>query len=459
MFKFLGIDRSVVATLAGYAIEKYDMFLYGFFTILIGDLFFPDYFMTASRAMSIIFGLGIFAAGYVLRPVGGVFFGHLGDRFGRKKALLVSLCLSSISPFILGILPTYNHIGIVAPICLLICRLFQGFCSGGELSGASVFLEEHSAENKVAFSASLLRSVGFFGVAFGTIVAYLSTLPLMPHWGWRIPFLVGALLTIVLYFVRLKYMVETSSFQKIEKSGKVVSFPLAEILKNSKSRLACAIALTVYASTAYYMSTIYTGSVLKTAFNLQNYQIMAINTGFVLFLAFTTPFFGLWADRLGLRKFLLKSLWWNILLAYPLFWLMKNHFSLKNFICFQAIFGLLCASFYAPFVGLLPKLFRVEERYSGVALSITLVQAVLGGLTPLISALLVYLTGDKAAPALFLIGGAMVAILGIKKVEDLFPEAKARSRFKTGEENHGASLLSVSNDQYKHFPQVRSKVI
>ncbi|MCE3231114.1 MAG: hypothetical protein K0R52_1042 [Alphaproteobacteria bacterium] len=241
MFKFLGIDRSVIATLAGYAIEKYDMFLYGFFTILIGDLFFPDNFMTSNKAMSIIFGLGIFAAGYVLRPVGGVFFGHLGDRFGRKKALLVSLCLSSISPFILGILPTYNHIGIVAPICLLICRLFQGFCSGGELSGASVFLEEHSAENKVAFSASLLRSVGFFGVAFGTIVAYLSTLPLMPHWGWRIPFLVGALLTIVLYFVRLKYMVETSSFQKIEKSGKVVSFPLAEILKNSKSRLACAL--------------------------------------------------------------------------------------------------------------------------------------------------------------------------------------------------------------------------
>src|SRR5205085_1282614 len=146
-------------------------------------------------------------------------------------------------------------------------------------SGASVFLQEHSPKNRIAFSASLLRSVGFLGIAFGIMVTYLSTLPMMPHWGWRFSFLVGACLSLLFYFVRLKNMIETSSFQKIKKTGKVTAFPLIELFKNSKMRLVYATTLTSYASISFYMSTIYTGSMLKTEFNLPSYNIMVINIG------------------------------------------------------------------------------------------------------------------------------------------------------------------------------------
>ncbi|MBN9413420.1 MAG: MFS transporter [Candidatus Paracaedimonas acanthamoebae] len=417
----LKLNRSVVAILAGYAIEKYDMFLYGFFTILMGELFFPPHLTTNNKSLSIILSLGIFASGYILRPLGGIYFGHLGDKLGRKKALLMSLGLASFFPLLLSVLPVYNTIGIFAPICLIICRLLQGFCSGGEFSGASVFLQEQSSENNVAFLVSLLRSVGFFGVALGTIVAYISTLPTMPHWGWRIPFFVGWVLTIVFYFIRLKYMLESKVFQKIEKNHKIKRFPLIGLLKNSKDRLAGGIGLTIFASTSFYMSTIYTGSILKISFNLPNYKIIAINMGIALFSAIIIPFLGLWADKLKISNFLTKSILCNIILIYPLFWLMEKYFYLPNFIIFQIIFGTLCASFYAPFAGLLPKIFSAEERYSGVAFSITFVQAILGGLTPFISALLVYMTGDKKAPAYLLIVGALIALISMIKLKVILP--------------------------------------
>lgn len=415
MFKFLKINRSTLALLAGYAIEKYDMFLYGFFTIVIGELFCPD----SIADHHIIFGLSVFASGYLTRPLGGIFFGHLGDRLGRKKALLISIALAAIPPLLLSILPTYQQIGILAPIFLVLGRLFQGFCSGGEFSGASVFLQETSSPNRIAFSVSMLRAIGFIGVAAGTVVGYFSILPFMPSWSWRIPFIVGTILTIALYYVRRKEMTESSSFQKAKATGEIKSIPMFELLKKSKMRLVCAMALTSFATVAYYMSTVYTASLLKVKFNLPNYKIMIINTGVICAWTLLIPLIGIWADKVGIRKFLKGSILLNIVLTYPLFWLLDNHFTLANFILFQVVSGVFCASFYVPFAGLIPKLFQVNERYSGVAFSITSIQAVLGGVTPLIATLLVSFTGDKKAPAFLLILSAMVALAGIMKVKQL----------------------------------------
>lgn len=418
MYKHIKLNRSTLALLAGYAIEKYDMFLYGFFTIVIGELFCPDSFPISTM----IFSLGVFASGYFMRPLGGIFFGHLGDRLGRKKALLISIALAAIPPFLLSILPTYKQIGIYAPILLVIGRLFQGFCSGGEFSGASVILQETSSPNRVAFSVSLLRSIGFLGVAAGTVVGYLSILPFMPEWSWRIPFIVGTVLTIILYYVRRKEMTESASFEKAKETGEIVNIPMIELLKNAKKRLACAMALSSFASVAYYISTVYTASLLKNKFQLPNYQIMIINTGVICSWMFLIPFIGIWADKIGIRNFLTKSTLLNIAITYPLFWLLDQHFTLANFILFQVVSGLFCASFYVPFAGLIPKLFQVNERYSGVAFSITSIQAALGGVTPLIATLLVSWTGDKKAPAFLLIASAIAALVGIIKLKKLVVE-------------------------------------
>lgn len=420
MQKKIKLNRSILALLAGYAIEKYDMFLYGFFTIVIGELFCPD----TIPINSTIFGLGVFASGYLMRPFGGIFFGHLGDKLGRKEALLISIALAAIPPLLLSVLPTYQQIGIYAPILLVIGRLFQGFCSGGEFSGASVFLQETSSPNKIAFSVSLLRSIGFLGVAAGTVVGYLSILPFMPDWSWRIPFIVGTILTVVLYYVRRKEMKESGSFQKAKETGEIISIPMIELLKNAKKRLACAMALSSFASVAYYISTVYTASLLKVKFNLPSHQIMIINTGVICSWMLFIPLIGIWADKIGIRNFLTKSTLLNIALAYPLFWLLDQNFTLSNFIIFQIVSGLFCASFYVPFAGLIPKLFQVNERYSGVAFSITSIQAVLGGVTPLIATLLVSYTGDKKAPAFLIIASAATALVGLIKLRDLLIETE-----------------------------------
>lgn len=409
------LNRSAAALLAGYAIEKYDMFLYGFFTMVIGELFCPD----SIAVYSMIFSLGVFASGYFMRPLGGIFFGHLGDRLGRKKALLISIALAAIPPFLLSILPTYKQIGILAPIFLVIGRLFQGFCSGGEFSGASVILQETSSPNKVAFNVSLLRSIGFLGVAMGTIVGYISILPFMPTWSWRIPFITGTILTIVLYYMRRKEMTESQSFEKAKETGEIINIPMLELLKKSKMRLVCAMALTSFASVSYYLSTVYSISLLKEKFHLPNYQIMLISTGVICSWMLLIPFLGTWADRVGVRNFLTKSALLNIVITYPLFWVLDQNFTLTNLILFQIVSGLLCASFYSPFAALIPKLFQVNERYSGVAFSITSIQAVLGGMMPLIATLLVSFTGDKKSPAFLLIGSAIIALVGMVKLKKL----------------------------------------
>lgn len=415
MFKDLEINRSKLALLAGYAIEKYDMFLYGFFTIVIGELFCPD----SIALYSMIFGLGVFASGYFMRPLGGIFFGHLGDRLGRKKALLISIALAAIPPLLLSVLPTYKQIGILAPVFLVIGRLFQGFCSGGEFSGASVILQETSSPNKLGFSVSLLRSIGFLGVGIGTLVGHLSILPMMPDWSWRIPFIVGTILTIVLYYIRHKEMTESLSFEKAKESGEIISIPMMELLKKSKIRLLCGMALTSFASVAYYLSTVYSASLLKENFHLPNYQIMLISTAVISTWMFLIPLIGIWADKIGIQTFLTRSALLNIVLTYPLFWLLDRNFTLTNFILFQVVSGLLCASFYAPFAALIPKLFRVNEKYSGVAFCITSIQAALGGIAPLIATLLVSLTGDKKAPAFLLISSGIVALIGMIKLKKL----------------------------------------
>lgn len=411
----LFLNKPMIALLSGYAVEKYDMFLYGFFAVLFGNLFLPD---NNSTRTTMIFSLAIFSAGYLIRPLGGIFFGHLGDKVGRKKALLFSIKLAIIPPCVLCILPTYNQIGIISPILLLICRLFQGFCSGGEFSGAAVFLQEYSASSKLAFAVSLLRAVGFLGVAIGGIVAYLATSSHIPEWGFRIPFAIGILLTIVLYHLRKKNMDESPSFKKQIENRTLSIVPLIQILKKSKGKLVCTMALVAYASSALYMSTIYVSSLLKTEFNLSNHLVLAINTLVILFWILLIPLLGIWADKIGVQKFIVNSTWCNIFFIYPLFWLLEKNFSLMNFIIFQITLGLLSASFYAPFIAIIPRIFHVQERYSGVALSTTVVQAVLGGITPLLSAIIVSWTGDRKAPSFILIVSALIALVGLIKLKN-----------------------------------------
>src|SRR5436189_1033551 len=192
--------KAIFAAMVGNALEYYDVMLYGFFAAMLAPLFFP----TDNQITSTISSLGTFAAGFVMRPLGGIIFGHLGDKFGRRQALVLAIFLVTIPTFTIGILPTYADIGIAAPLILLLCRLLQGLCVGGEYSGASIFVIEYSKRGREAFAGSILCAAGVSAGVLGTLVGFLSTLPFMPAWRWRIPFLIGSLFGLIGHYFRAR---------------------------------------------------------------------------------------------------------------------------------------------------------------------------------------------------------------------------------------------------------------
>ena len=185
--------KTILTATIGNAIVYYDMTLYGFFAVFLSPLFFPSDNLITSQLSS----LGVLASGFLARPFGGLIFGHIGDRFGRKKALIIAILLITIPTTVIGILPTYALIGIFAPIILVLCKLLQGICTGGEYSGAAIFLSEHHRGENEGLAGSILPVSSILGAILGTSLGGLFLLPEMPIWAWRIPFLLGGIFGIM----------------------------------------------------------------------------------------------------------------------------------------------------------------------------------------------------------------------------------------------------------------------
>jgi len=217
--------KAILAAMIGNALEYYDVMLYGFFAAALAPLFFP----TTNHFVSITASLGTFAAGFLMRPLGGILFGHLGDRYGRRMALAFSILLVTVPTLTIGLLPTYEYIGIAAPIILVVCRLLQGLCVGGEYSGAAIFVIEHSKKKQEAFAGSVLCATGFLGGFLGTILGLICTLPYMPTWSWRIPFLIGSIIGLIGYYIRTQ-VDESPAYSQAMKRGEIIKSPLRDVI-------------------------------------------------------------------------------------------------------------------------------------------------------------------------------------------------------------------------------------
>ncbi|MBY0292328.1 MAG: MFS transporter [Alphaproteobacteria bacterium] len=400
--------KSIVAALIGHVLERYDVALYGYFSAMLA----PIFFSTENASAALIASLGAFAAGYLMRPLGGIIFGYFGDRYGRKKAFTWSIVLVIIPTFIIGVLPSYAQIGIAAPIILITCRLMQGLCNGGEFSGAGIFVGEHTPTNRVGFTGSMICATGLLGAAFGTLFGAIVTLPMIPSWGWRIPFLVGSCLTFISYFIRRR-MIETPVFQEVLEKECTLKNPLKEVFRNYKFNILNTIAIGGCGHILVYMPTIYMNVVYTTILKTPNFQILIINTGILGLWVILSPIMGYLADKVGIRQFMSGAAMIAILIAYPLFSFLEANLNLEGVIIFQLILTVIGSAFVAPISGLFVSLFPVRERYSGVAFSITLGQALFGGTTPLISTFLTNITGDFKAPAFFMMFGGTMGCLAV----------------------------------------------
>jgi MHS family proline/betaine transporter-like MFS transporter len=397
--------------IAGHLLEHYDISLYGFFAVLLIPVFFPKSSIYTAQLAT----FGTFAAGFIMRPLGGLIFGYIGDHFGRKRALLLSISLAVIPTFFIGILPTYEYIGLAAPILLVILRLIQGISVGGEYSGALIYVFEHAQLDKPGLKAGILIGCGFAGAVLGTAIGTLCTSSFVPSWGWRIPFIFGGLMGMVIYWFR-RNIVETPEFRALSEVHGTTSHPLKRVFTLNKKEFLSSIIFGGANLVPLYLATVYLNAWF-VELGFARTQILLNNTIVLLCSALLMPVSGLLADRYGAMTMMRRALLVLATLSIPIYYYIAHDPTWQKYILLQAFLIVTNACIIAPLTTFLPTLFHSAHRYTGISVSYTLGQATLGGLSPLIATLLTTSMGQKWAPSILLCISSILFLIALKVCE------------------------------------------
>ncbi len=406
------MKRVVTASFVGTTIEWYDFFLYGTAAALVfNQLFFPNF----SDLAGTLAAFGAFAAGFVVRPLGGVVFGHFGDRVGRKSMLVLSLLIMGLATFALGLLPTYASAGIIAPVLLVILRLLQGFAVGGEWGGAVLMAVEHSPAHRRGFNGSWPQAGSPAGLLLATAAfAAVSALPQEQFlaWGWRIPFLLSALLVIVGLFVRLR-LLETPEFTQVKRSETRSRIPILDAVRNHPKNMALAFGACVAPFLNFYLFAVFVLTYATSELGIPRGTALlavAIAAGIE---TFTIPAFAALSDRLGRRAVFLTGTVALALFAFPFFWVI----GLGSPVVFAVatIFGLavIHPMMYGPLAALFTEMFSARVRYSGASLGYQIGGILGGGFAPLILTSLLAATGGPWAIPPYIIAAALVTFVAV----------------------------------------------
>ncbi len=398
--------KMLIGALIGNVLEYYDVALYGFLALILAPIFFPS---TSDYLSNTLASFLIFAAGFLARPIGSLLFGHFGDRLGRKKVLVLSIMLVSVPTFTIGILPSYDSIGIAAPLILLIVRLLQGLSVGGECAGITVFLMEHAKEKKSYFIGSLMPSTACLGVIISTCLAAFFTMEFMPDWAWRIPFLLGAAAGIFGLYLR-RSLNETPEFEKV-KSQRLV-LPIKSVLINRWRSVLCVIGVTSAAVVPFQILFFYMNVTLIGELQIQTSHAMMISALLTSLLMIITPVAGVYADKIGAHKILNYSIFCTALFAYPLFTLMSNP-SVYKVLFLQVTLLFSNVGLQAVIPAFMSSLFPTRERYSGIAFSHSVGMAIFGGITLPLCVYMVENTGVVTSPAICIILTSIIGLIAV----------------------------------------------
>lgn len=405
------LRRVTLSSLLGTTIEYYDFLLYSTMAALIfGDLFFPS----SNSAVSTIAAFGTLAAGYLARPLGGLVFGHFGDRFGRKSMLVITMVMMGIASFAIGVLPTYEQIGVLAPILLVTLRVVQGVAVGGEWGGAALMVAEHSDARRRGLWTGLMQLGSPIGFLLSTSAVMLATLlpdASFESWGWRIPFLASAALLVLGLYVRMS-VVESPVFEQAAAKAEVAARakpPVLQLLRRPRPLiLACAVGIGPFALTALITSHIiaYTTSVGYSSSTVMRVLVLMSVVSII-----AIPGFSALSDRVGRRAVSLTGAAVAVLYAFPLY-MMINAGSIA-LLTVALLFGQVVQSaMYAPLAPMLSEMFGTDVRYTGVSFGYQFASLIGAGFTPMIAAsLLVASDGSSLPLSLIIIGTAGVTIL------------------------------------------------
>ena len=400
------IFKITLASGFGTLFEWYDFLLYAIATGLVfNKLFFP----TTDPTIGILLSMLTFGVGYVARPVGGILFGHFGDRIGRKSMLMFTMVLMGVSTFAIGLLPTYESVGIWAPIMLVCLRILQGLSFGGEWAGGSLMILEHAPANRRGFYASFVQ-IGYplgFLLATGifALVLKLSGSAFL-EWAWRIPFLFSIFLIAFGIFIRSK-LPETPVFEKIQKNKNVSRFPFLNILKNEKKSLFLGIGIKVTEIAWAYLLSVFFPLWAVNNLGLKRADVMDVVLIAVACTTIVIPLSGYISDIIGRRKiYIFTSILFG-LLAYPIW----ASLAAGN-IFWPIVVGIISSTIMlAPLAALLPELFRPETRYSGAGATNQIAAAIGGGIVPVVGTWLAVTTGHLSGIAILMIILSLITLV------------------------------------------------
>jgi MHS family shikimate/dehydroshikimate transporter-like MFS transporter len=408
------VGRVVLASFVGTMIEWYDFFLYGTATALVFDrLFFPS----DDKFVSQMAAFGSFALGFFMRPIGGVIFGHFGDRIGRKAMLVTTLLMMGMATFLIGVLPTYESIGVAAPCLLIFLRLVQGLGVGGEWGGAVLMAVEHGHAGKRGFYGSCVQMGVPAGLLLATgVFSIFSSLPeeQFLSWGWRVPFLLGIVLLAVGMFIRFQVF-ESPLFAESQKKNDVSPLPILEVFSKYRRSVLLAMGARFAENVCFYIFTVFVIT-YATDPEILNLPKQTILNGIWIAAAVqlvVIPLSGSLSDRVGRRPVYLAGAVFMVVFAFPFFWLIETQQTLL--IWLSIVLALVGHSLmYGPQAAFFSELFGTRVRYSGASIGYQLASPLAGGIAPLIAAALVKWSDGASWPvSVYMMMAAAVTLVSI----------------------------------------------
>lgn len=400
------LRKAVIAAAVGNTVEWFDFAVYGFLAVYIGANFFPS----EDPTVSLLSTFAVFAVAFFARPLGGLFFGPLGDRIGRQKVLATVILIMAASTFLIGLLPSFEQIGILAPILLVVLRCLQGFSAGGEYGGGAAFLAEYAPDGRRGFIVSFLVWSVIIGFLLGSTTAtLLSTFipeEAMNSWGWRIPFLLAGPLGLIGLYIRLR-LEDTPDFKALEDAGEVARSPLKETIVQNWVPIVQIAGLVVIHNVGFYTVFTYLPTYFSTELGFSKTASFASITIAGLVALVLIPPLGALSDRVGRKPLLLASCVLFALFTYPLFLLM-NTGSLTAAILAHVALAVLEALFVSCSLAAGAELFVTRVRYGGFSIGYNFSVAIFGGTAPYIATFLVSRTENPLSPAFYVILAAIL---------------------------------------------------
>ena len=402
------------AGLVGEIMEWFDFTVYGFFALIIAANFFPS----ENHFVSIIATFAAFAIGFLMRPLGGLFFGYIGDRYGRKKVLTTSIYLMAFPSLVIALTPTFSTIGVLAPIILILMRMLQGLSVGGEHTGSIIYLTELSSHKDRALSAAIPFIGTVLGVLLGSLVG-VTIFSIFSHdaiveWAWRIPFFMGVLIAIVGVGIR-KYLPESH----IPDSNTQEAMPIGEVFKNHRSVFAQVFFLNITFAVGFYTVFIYNPIWMQKFLHISKSYSLEINSISLLFAIIAMLFSSHFSNKVGRKPILLMATGGLTLFSYPLYALMLSDMPLHALMG-QGIFAVLIGMFMGVTGVVMVELFKKSIRMSAVGVAFNLSFAIFGGTAPMIATWLIHTTHDNLSLAWYMSLSALISFITVLTIDETY---------------------------------------